>query len=95
MFMKCVAGGFSDRSSASFRSNFFRNRSAPLGHSDIRWISSESLESTSTPLKHNGTIRGADRRGRVVSWVTYTYERTQRLKQRLSGSDHSIVAALE
>ena len=39
-------------------------------------------------------IRGADRRVRVVYRVTYTYERTQRLKQRLSGSDHSIVVAL-
>ena len=40
------------------------------------------------------SIRGADRRVRAVSRVTYAYERTQRLKQLLSGSDHSIVVAL-
>ena len=39
-------------------------------------------------------IHGAHGRGRFVYRVTYAYERTQRLKQRLSGSDHSIVTAL-
>ena len=39
-------------------------------------------------------IQGADRRVRVVSGVTYAYKRTQRLKQRLSGSGHSTVVAL-
>ena len=47
MFMSCVAGGFSACASASFRSNFFRNISAPLGPNDIRWISNESFEFSS------------------------------------------------
>ena len=45
--MNCVAGGFPACVSASFRSNFSRNRFSPLGPSDIRWISNESFESSS------------------------------------------------
>ena len=41
------------------------------------------------------SIRGVDQRVLVVSRVTYAYERAQRLNQRLSGSDHSIVAAIK
>ena len=43
--------------------------------------------------RRENLIHGAGRRDRVVSRVTYSYERTQRLEQRLFGSDHSIVIA--
>ena len=44
--------------------------------------------------RRESLIYGAGRRYRVVSRVMYAYDRTQRLEQRLSGSDHSIVVAL-